>query len=127
MSEAVFDTSILVDHLRDLAAATKIIECVKEGSIIGHISILTEAELFAGKDADDSNKRALLVELLNIFDKTDVNEGVARVAGEFRRKYNIALPDAIIAATAFMTRCKLLTKNLKDFKRIGEISAEEPY
>jgi len=127
MSEAVFDTSILVDHLRGLPGATMAVEKVREGSMIGHISILTEAELFAGRDADDPDKRALMIELLNIFDKTDVNEGVARVAGEFRRRYGVPLPDAIIAATAFLTRCKIITKNSKDFKRIKEINVEEPY
>ena len=127
MSELVFDTSILIDHLRNVDKATEIVEKVKEGSIVGYISILTEAELFAGKDSADSNKRALLVELLNIFNKIEVNEGIARLAGEFKRKYNISLADAIIAATSFMTRCKLITQNIKDFKKISEIASEKPY
>jgi predicted nucleic acid-binding protein len=32
-----------------------------------------------------------------------------------------------MAATAFILRCKLATKNMKDFKNIREIAAEEPY
>ncbi len=101
MNELVFDTDILVDHLRGTNKATELIEKVKEGSIIGYISILTEAELFAGKDSEDNNKRMLLTELLSLFNKIEVNEAIARLAGEFRRKYNITLADAIIAATAY--------------------------
>src|SRR5271155_605723 len=118
MKELVFDTSILIDHLRNVQKATELIEEVREGSIIGYISILTEAELFAGKDSEDNNKRALLIELLAIFNKIEVNEGIARLAGDFKRKYNITLADAIIGATSFMTRCKLITQNIKDFKKI---------
>lgn len=127
MDELVFDTSILVDHLRGIRNATALIEKVKEGSIVGHISILTEAELFAGRDSEDLNRRALLVELLSLFNKTDMNETIARIAGEFKRKYGISLADAIIAATAFILRSKLITQNMKDFTKIKEISAEKPY
>ncbi|EQD63853.1 PIN domain protein [mine drainage metagenome] len=127
MDELVFDTSILVDHLRGVRNATALIEKVKEGLIVGHISILTEAELFAGRDSEDLNRRALLVELLSLFNKTDMNEVIARITGEFKRKYGISLADAIIAATAFILRSKLITQNMKDFTKIKEISVEKPY
>lgn len=127
MDELVFDTSILVDHLRGTRNATALIEKVKDGSIIGHISILTEAELFAGRDSEDSNRRAMLIELLSLFNKMDMNEVIARIAGEFRRKYGISLADAIIAATAFILRSRLITQNMKDFTKIKEIHAEKPY
>lgn len=127
MSELLFDTSILIDHLRQVPSATQLVNRVQEGTTVGYISILTEAELFAGKDAGDKEKMALLVELLSLFNKIDVNEGIARVAGEFRRKYSISLSDAIIGATAFMVRCKVVTQNLKDFGKIKEIESEKPY
>ena len=127
MNELVFDTDILVDHLRGTKSATVLIEKVREGSIVGYISILTEAELFAGKDSEDENRRALLVELLSLFNKIEVNEAIARVAGEFKRKYGIKLADAIIAATTFIVRCKLTTRNIKDFGKVREINAEKPY
>lgn len=127
MEERLFDTNILVDHLRGNPKATELLERVREGGIVGYISILTEAELFAGKDAEDYRKRALLAELLSLFNKINIDEIIAKVAGEFKRRYQITLADAIIAATAFVLRCKLATKNMKDFKRIKEIAAEEPY
>lgn len=127
MKELLFDTSILIDHLRGLSEAGKLIESVKEGKIVGHISTLTEAELFAGRDSEDVNKRVLLIELLDLFNKIDMNVTIARLAGDMKRKYGVSLADAIIAATSFMTRCKLVTQNTKDFKKIKEIESEKPY
>lgn len=127
MVELLFDTCVLIDHLRGIAEATRMVKMVKEGSIIGYISTLTEAELFAGKDSDDSGKRTMLIDLLSIFEKLDINEGIARVAGDFKRKYGITLADAIIAATAFMLRCKVATQNTKDFRIVKEIEVEKPY
>lgn len=127
MTEVVFDTSVLVDHLRNVGAATALVEKVKSGAIIGYISVITEAELFAGKDAEDNRKKNLLEELLNLFSMVDVNGEIARVAGGFRRKYGTNLVDGIVAATANNLHCKLITKDVKDFKPIKEISVEEPY
>ncbi len=127
MTEIVFDTSVLIDHLRGVGKATALVEKVKGGAIIGYISIMTEAELFAGKDAEDGRKRALLEELLGLFSKIEVNEEIARMAGDFRRKYGTNIADGIIASTASSMHCKLLTKDIRDFKPIKEIVAEEPY
>jgi predicted nucleic acid-binding protein len=127
MDEYTFDTDILIDHLRGISEATALINQVKEGTIVGYISTLTEAELFAGKDSEDVGKRAILTELLSLFNKVNVDEITARIAGEFKRKYDVELSDAIIAATAFMIRCRLLTRNIKDFVKIKEITAEKPY
>lgn len=127
MTEALFDTSVLIDHLRNVAAATALIEKVKNGTINGYISVITEAEIFAGKDAEEITKKRLLDELLNLFSKVDVNSEIARTAGVFRRKYGMNLLDGIIASTASNLRCRLITKDIKDFKPIKEISVEEPY
>ena len=37
---------------------------------------------------------------------------------EIRKKHNIKLPDAIIAATALIFNLDLVTRNVKDFKNI---------
>ncbi len=123
----VFDTTILVDHLRNFNPATDLLKKVRNKEIIVYISSLTEAELFAGKDSADEKKRLLLSELISLFTKIDINNEVAKKAGEFKRKYNVLLDDSIIAATAAIQKLKLWTKNLEDFKKIKEIEVEEPY
>ena len=126
MSEAIFDTSILVDHLRGFEKAFNLIEKVRKGSIIGYVSMLTVAELFAGKQLDDE-KSIMLEDLLNLFNKINVDEQIAKSAGRFRRTYDVELADAIIGATASNLNCKVLTANFKDFEKIKEIQVERPY
>lgn len=123
----VYDTSILVDHLRNFKQATNTIMKARNGEIIGYISALSEAELFAGKDSADEKKRLLVSELISLFIKVNIDNDIARKAGEFRRKYNIPLSDCIIGATAAVNKLKLWTKNVEDFKPIKEIETEEPY
>lgn len=123
----VFDTTVLVDHLRDFKPATQLIRKVRNKEIVGYISAMTEAELFAGKDSADEKKKVLLSELISLFTKIHVDNEVAKKAGEFKRKYGVLLDDCVIAATASIQNLKLWTKDVEDFKRITEIEVEKPY
>lgn len=127
MTEAVIDTNIIIDYLRGHAGAGPILLRVQDGSLTGYISTITEAELFAGKDEQDPRKREIMEKLLSYFKIIDLNSNIARKAGAIRRKYGIFLYDAVIAATAESLDLRVFTKNIKDFERIKEIKAEEPY
>jgi tRNA(fMet)-specific endonuclease VapC len=127
LAELLFDTNVLIDHLHGVKEANELIISVEEGRITGYISTLTEVELFAGKEVENPRIRELVAELTDLFCKVEPGSTIARLAGEFRRRYNVKLADAVIAATAADTGYKLLTKNLSDFKNIREIVAEEPY
>lgn len=43
-----------------------------------------------------------------------------------RKEYNLKLGDAIIAATAIVHNLSILTRNLKDFERIGSLNCINP-
>ncbi len=126
MSEAVFDTNILVDHLRDVESATLLIKKVESGAITGYISTATVAELFAGQRAG-GREDDMLEALLELFTKVDVNESIAKLGGRFKRDYGMALADGIIGATAVNLNCKLFTLDSKGFSRVKEVDAEKPY
>jgi len=64
-----------------------------------------------------------LIELANTY---PVDENIANKAIELRRKINIKLADAVIAATAIMHNLKLATRNTDDFKGIEEIEIIDP-
>ncbi len=127
MPDFLFDTNVLIDHMRGVKEATELIIRVEDGRIRGHISALTEVELFSGKEVEDPHKRELLGELVGLFNRIELSSEIARAAGSIRRKYGTKTADAIIAATAAAIGYRLLTKNIGDFKRIKEIEAEEPY
>jgi predicted nucleic acid-binding protein len=46
---------------------------------------------------------------------------IAELAAGLRRKYNLKLADAIVAATAILTNSKLVTRNIHDFKKVKEL------
>lgn len=123
----IFDTSILIDQLRGVEKANKLIIGVESGRVKGHISAITEAELLSGEECKKSSQLGKVVKLVTLFTKIDVNNEISKKAGEFRRKYSVPLIDSIIAATAYIQGCKIWTKNKKDFEKIKEIDTEEPY
>jgi predicted nucleic acid-binding protein len=123
----VFDTSILIDHLRCIKDAKSLIEKVERKEIEGVISVVTEAELLSAKRCDNTKERETIENLLKIFRKKELNNEIAKIAASFRREYGISLLDSVIAATAFKERCPVLTKNVKDFTRVKIIEIEKPY
>lgn len=48
----------------------------------------------------------------------DLEEDIILETIQIRKKYNIKLPDAIIAATCLVNNCSLITNNIKDFDEI---------
>ena len=56
-----------------------------------------------------------------------IDEAVAGKTIEIRRMKRIKLPDAIIAATALVQNCILLSHNSTDFNKIEGLQVVDPY
>ena len=50
---------------------------------------------------------------------------LARSAGIIRRNYNLSIGDAMIAATALAWGATLLTRNVRDFKHVPNLSIQQ--
>jgi len=119
--KAVFDTNILIDHLRDVAAASD--ELQRYGPEDKSISLITWIEVLAGaKPANEAVTHALLDE----FHVLSVTEEIAEPSAVIRRDSRIKLPDAIIWATAQVSGQVLVTRNTRDYPS-GSISMRVPY
>jgi len=119
--KAVFDNNILIDHLRDVAAATEELQRYDPDS--KSISLITWIEVLAGaKPANEAVTRALLDE----FHVLSVTEEIAERSAVIRRDSRIKLPDAIIWATAQVSGQVLVTRNTRDYPP-GSISVRVPY
>jgi len=91
---------------------------ILSGRIV-HLSFINELELlsFPQLSTDDTQIiREFLKETIII----DINESIKANTIHLRTKYNLKLPDAIVAATARFLQIPLLTAD-KDFKQITEI------
>ncbi|MGI8461176.1 MAG: type II toxin-antitoxin system VapC family toxin [Solirubrobacterales bacterium] len=82
------------------------------------ISVVTRCELFAGRLADE----AQVSRLLSPMEQIPVDLAIAERAGRLRRSTGIATPDALIAATALEQGLTLMTRNVRHFGRVPELS-----
>jgi predicted nucleic acid-binding protein len=113
----LWDTSVLIDVLRGLSSAAEYSKALAEAPTCSEI---TRVEVLRGLRSDERRRTERLFETLRW---VDVDEPVARRAGEFGRQWGrshqgIATADLIIAATADVHDLELATLNLKHFPMV---------
>lgn len=122
MKQVLIDTSVLIDFLRRKNKETSFLVKILKQNHSPAISIITYAEVFAGKSAwQKKQARKELDELLKGMETFCLNREVAQLAGKLRAKYKINLLDAFIAAEAIISNLPLATLNIKDFNKIKKI------
>ncbi len=125
MSSVLLDTCVLIDYLRNRAAAVDFLHRLNESA---SVSVITTAELYAGvrDEAEQRRVDALLTQL----PVRDVDLAIARLAGRFRRDYRqshgVAIPDALIAATAEVHGARLVTRNARHFPMLADLLVPYP-
>lgn len=101
--------------------ATKFIANVFDDEAI--ISFITQIELLVAKPSgyEDLKTRELFVDGAKI---EYINSGIIDEAIYIRRTSKIALPDAIIAATAKHFDYTLISSNYRDFKKVTSLGVK---
>jgi predicted nucleic acid-binding protein len=127
MKQVFIDTDIFVDFLRGQEKAKNIFEDIRNEKTIAFSSVITEAELLSGKECEDNEKCSVVEDVLSLISRIEINSAIAKIAGDFRRKYNVPLVDALIAATASKLAVPLYSRNALHYKKIKEIAWETPY
>ena len=110
MAEFLVDTDIFVDHLRGARR-------LRPGDQVVWYSVVTRAELYAGRGSDE----ARVGQLLSPFRELPVSREVAERAGRLRREHGLPMADALIAATALEYGLGLVTRNERDFRRVPSL------
>jgi predicted nucleic acid-binding protein len=111
VSQVLFDTDVLIDHIRGHRQ-------LRAGDVAGScISVVTRAELFAGREDGEPTVEALLER----FSEIDLTPDIATRAGRIRRDTGLDIADALIAATAIAHQIPLMTRNRRHFERISEL------
>lgn len=124
---ALFDTDILIDHLKGKEEATTLLQnCIRAGSTPAY-SVLTKIELLSGMRPGEERQLERFFACLNIVEVTDE---IAVTAGiymnKYRKSHGINTADAIIAATAKRTGFRLFTRNIKHYP-MQDIEVVKPY
>ncbi len=121
----LLDTTVFVDLFRNFKPAVDFFGRIKHDEVL--FSAMTETELVAGKHCNDPDYKEKTLHFLNEFRKVIVENKVATLAGDLKRGYGLAVPDAIIAASALITDSALITSNTQDFDKIKELKVQKPY
>ena len=113
----LFDTDVLADLFNDQHYAKQLVSnLINQGSL--YISTIVIAELRAG--FTDEQADFFLPRLYDFAAVLDLNRKMAELGGQFRFDYGkkgkiLSITDALIAATAILEKCQLVTGNRKDY------------
>ena len=111
------DSDVLIDYLCGFEPARSFL--LKSGAeALLNVSVVSIAEIYAGKETASAIKRLLIDRFLSNFYVIGVDAQIAKVAGIIRRDYNKPFADAIIAAASLAYDLRLVTKNVRHFKEI---------
>lgn len=119
----LIDTNILIDHLRGDSNATELLQRIEEGSAQAAVSVITEYELLASTKLKES-EIVKINSLLELIPRLAITSQTVRIAAKFHRDYGTDLADALIAATAFLAKATLVTRNIKHFDNIRELHTQ---
>ncbi len=120
--KVVVDTSILIDYLRGGKKWEMFIKEIDDGTEL-LLPTIVIFELFSGSSTKSLAKKFDVIDLLKQFRQIDLDEAIARVAGELYRdvKQTLEVPDYIIAASALSINAQVVTLNQKHFAQIPNI------
>ena len=117
MSVTVVDTDILIDAARQVREAVDCLQQIEQQSALA-VSVITQMELFVGC----RNKAELRTteRFLQRFQVITLNDQACHAAVDLLRQYRLshglAIPDALIAATAMTLGGQFITKNQRDYR-----------
>jgi hypothetical protein len=127
VTDAILDTSILVDLLRGFEPA----KTWFAGLGRHRVAITPVVWMETVQGATDRGKRSQAIRFLSQFriehPTEDDNRWAMRQTARFRLSHNIQIQDAMIASVAARLAVPLYTTNLKHFLPLPSIQAKRPY
>ena len=121
----LFDTNVWIDAIAGRLPADTFLKFVVQAEWVGY-SAITRLELFGFPDLTKPEEEKL-AELLKHFVEVGVDSSTVDKTITIRKATRIKVPDAIIAATAIIKECSLITRNTEDFKGISGLNIINPY
>ena len=114
------DTNIIIAYLNDEPAVASFVdEARNRNPLLLPAAVEGEFLSFANWTREKGVNMERFLEENFLFIPLD--RPITRLAASIRTKTTIAFPDATIAATALFTHTPLLTRNVRDFKRIESL------
>jgi predicted nucleic acid-binding protein len=115
----IVDTDILIDVGREIPEAVAHLGHIEEHSVAA-VSIISQMELFVGcRDKREQRRIERFLERFYVVKLTEQASDVAiNLLRQYRLRYGLAIPDALIAATAITLNQPFVSKNQRDYRFI---------
>lgn len=117
------DTCVIIDFI---SRRSQVLDNLLDINKMLFVNSIIEMELLQG--ARDKNELRVIEKKLRSFRLLNIQQDIFDLATEYLRNYclshGLALPDAVIAATAIHYQIPLFTYNQKDFKFLPDIQLE---
>jgi len=121
----LIDTNVWIDALAGRLSPAAFFKISVQADWAGY-SAITRIELFGLPGLKDEEETKIS-EILKPFVEIAVESAIIDRAIGVRKARRIKVPDAIIAATALVRGCSLITRNTEDFKGISDLVVIDPY
>jgi len=121
----LIDTNVWIDALAGRLSAESFLLVSVEVEWAGY-SAITRLELF-GFPGIKVSEESKIKDLLKPFEEVAVTSDIIDRAIKIRKKSKVKVPDAIIAGTALACDCRLVTRNVDDFKGIKGLQIINPF
>jgi len=119
------DSNVIIDYLSNRIAEKSANQLDIYFNSNFSVSIISKIEVLGFKTQEYELKQ--LESFIQLSSIVYIDEAVADKTIEIRRMKRIKLPDAIIAATALVLNCILLSHNSTDFNKIEGLQVLDPY
>ncbi len=117
------DTNVVIYYLKGEPAVTTFLERIAARETALYVASVTEVELFGFSKLTEKEEEGieLFLETISVI---PLDSQIARIAGSLRRRYALKVPDSIIGGTALFTGSTLVTRNIRDFERVPQLTIE---
>jgi predicted nucleic acid-binding protein len=115
------DTNVLIYYLDGVPEIAATVDTLLVEQPRPFIATVTELEAFSFRFLTEEEVIRIdrLIQSLSVI---LLDSYLARKAAELRRLYRMKTPDSIVAATALFTHSTLLTRNIKDFRKVSGLT-----
>jgi predicted nucleic acid-binding protein len=122
----LLDTNVIIYYLQGYYEVEAVFADIESGIAEGKISVITKIEALAFPGLTYKEEGRVKQFLMN-FEVVELTDGVIERAIGLRKQYKVRLPDALVAATAMEKEAVLITRNVKNFEKIGGLQVENPF
>ena len=118
----VVDTDILIDAARRVHEAMECLADIEQHSVMA-VSVITQMELLVGcRNKGEQQKTERFLERFHILKLTEqVSDTAVGLLRQYRLRHGLAIPDALIAATAIELNQPLISKNQRHYRFIKKL------